>query len=354
MRCRWWRTSRRAGCRGGLERYRAERNLEALKLQSAARNRMEWFENVARYTHLEPQQFAYSLLTASQRIGHANLRLRDPEYVDASRRISRAAAVSRSRGRPCSCRCAWVDGARQPRRGLAHGAVLGARRHAGRLALDALRRARHGRRRAGRHGDDLHGADARITPGCTGLWNEAQREGWRRIVDFVHRHSPAKIALQLGHAGRKGSTQLGWQEMDRPLPEGNWPLISASAVPYFPGVSQTPRAMTEEDRARIAAEFVRAAQLGAAAGFDMLELHMAHGYLLASFLSPLTNQRKMRTAARSRIACAIPLEVLRAVRAVWPASEAAVGANFGAGLGARRTRRSRPARRGARRSRRPA
>jgi len=162
-------------------------------------------------------------------------------------------------------------------------------------------------------------ADARITPGCTGLWNEAQQAGWTRIVDFVHRHSPAKIALQLGHAGRKGSTQLGWQEMDRPLPQGNWPLISASAVPYFAGISQIPRAMSEEDFARITAEYIRAARLGAACGFDMLELHMAHGYLLASFLSPLTNQRRDEYGGPVENRLRYPLQVLRAVRAAWPA-----------------------------------
>jgi anthraniloyl-CoA monooxygenase len=162
-------------------------------------------------------------------------------------------------------------------------------------------------------------ADARITPGCTGLWNETQQAGWTRIVDFVHRHSPAKIALQLGHAGRKGSTQLGWQEMDRPLPDGNWPLISASAMPYFAGVSQIPRAMTEEDFARITAEYVRATRFGAACGFDMLELHMAHGYLLASFLSPLTNQRRDEYGGPVENRLRYPLEVLRAVRAAWPA-----------------------------------
>ena len=180
--------------------------------------------------------------------------------------------------------------------------------------------------------------DARITPGCTGLWNEAQRDGWKRIVDFVHRHSPAKIALQLGHAGRKGSTQLGWQEMDRPLPDGNWPLVSASALPYLAGLSQTPRAMTGEDFARIRAQFVRAAQFGAEAGFDMLELHMAHGYLLASFLSPLTNQRRDDFGGPVANRLRYPLDVLRAVRAAWPAGKPLVGAHIRDGLGAGRAR----------------
>jgi anthraniloyl-CoA monooxygenase len=305
----------------GLDRYHAERSLEALKLQSAARNRMEWFENVARYTHLDPQQFAYSLLTASQRIGHANLKLRDPDYVDGVER-----ALARR------------NGLAEPRPPMFLPLRLGSMQLVNRVVVSPMAQycAREGMP------DDWHlmhygaravgGAglvftemtciapDARITPGCTGLWNEAQRDAWKRIVDFVHHRSPAKIALQIGHAGRKGSTQLGWLKMDHPLPEGNWPLLSASALPYFAGVSQTPRAMAGDDRARIAAEFVRAAQLGADAGFDMLELHMAHGYLLASFLSPLTNRRSDEYGGAVANRLRYPLEVLRAVRAVWPAA----------------------------------
>ena len=303
----------------GLERYRAERNLEALKLQSAARNRMEWFENVARYTHLEPQQFAYSLLTASQRIGHANLRLRDPGYIHS-----------------VEAELARRSGLKEPRPPMFLPLRLKSLELVNRVlvspmaqysALDGMPDDWHlmhyGARAVGGAGlvvteMTCTAPDARITPGCTGLWNEAQRESWRRVVDFVHRHSPAKIALQLGHAGRKGSTQLGWHEMDRPLPGGNWPLISASELPYFAGVSQVPRAMTEDDRTRVAAEFARAAKLGHEAGFDMLEIHMAHGYLLASFLSPLTNRRDDAYGGSIANRLRFPLEVLSAVRAVWP------------------------------------
>ncbi|HLN49189.1 MAG TPA: bifunctional salicylyl-CoA 5-hydroxylase/oxidoreductase [Steroidobacteraceae bacterium] len=306
----------------GLERYRAERNLEALKLQSAARNRMEWFENVARYTHLEPQQFAYSLLTASQRIGHANLQLRDPRYVDSVER-----------------ELARRNGLAEPRPPMFLPLRLGSMELVNRVVVSPMAQysaadglpddwhlMHYGARATGGAGLVVTemtcvAADARITPGCTGLWNEAQRDGWKRIVDFVHRHSPAKFALQLGHAGRKGSTQLGWQEMDRPLPADNWPLMSASAVPYLADLSQTPRAMTEEDFARISAQFVRAAQFGAEAGFDMLELHMAHGYLLASFLSPLTNQRRDDYGGPVANRLRYPLEVLLAVRAAWPAGK---------------------------------
>jgi len=137
-------------------------------------------------------------------------------------------------------------------------------------------------------------------------------------VNFVHERSPAKICLQLGHAGRKGSTQLGWEQIDYPLPQGNWELISASPLPYLQGISQMPRAMTEQDMDEVRQQFVRSAELGAQAGFDMLELHMAHGYLLASFLSPLSNQRTDRYGGSLENRLRFPLSVLQAVRAVWP------------------------------------
>jgi anthraniloyl-CoA monooxygenase len=303
----------------GLERYRAERNLEALKLQSAARNRMEWFENVARYTHLSPQQFAYSLLTASQRIGHANLRLRDANYVD-SVESELAERVGLSERRPPMFLPLKLGSME-----LVNRVVVSAM--AQYSAADGLPNDWHlmhyGSRAVGGAGlvvteMTCTAPDARITPGCTGLWNATQREAWRRIVDLVHGHSPAKISLQLGHAGRKGSTQLGWEEMDRPLGHDNWPLISASPIPYLAGVSQCPREMGAGDFLRVREEFVRAARLGHKAGFDMLELHMAHGYLLASFLSPLTNIRTDAYGGTVANRLRFPLEVLEAVREVWP------------------------------------
>jgi anthraniloyl-CoA monooxygenase len=162
-------------------------------------------------------------------------------------------------------------------------------------------------------------APGRISPGCTGLWNAGQRESWRRIVDFVHENSEAKFCLQLGHAGRKGSTQLGWEQADHPLPAGNWQTLAPSALPYLEGVSPPPRAMTRADMEAVRDDFVRAAGLGAEAGFDMLELHMAHGYLLASFLSPLTNLREDAYGGAIASRLRFPLEVFRAVRDVWPA-----------------------------------
>jgi anthraniloyl-CoA monooxygenase len=159
--------------------------------------------------------------------------------------------------------------------------------------------------------------EARITPGCAGLWNDAQRDAWKRVVDFVHASSPAKMGIQLGHAGRKGSTQLGWQQMDEPLEQGNWPLLSASAIPYLPH-SQVPRAMTRDDMDRVRDDHVAAAQRAAEAGFDILELHCAHGYLLSSFLSPLTNRRGDAYGGAIENRARYPLEVFAAVRAVWP------------------------------------
>jgi anthraniloyl-CoA monooxygenase len=159
--------------------------------------------------------------------------------------------------------------------------------------------------------------DARISPGCPGLWNDQQQAAWRRIVEFVHQHSDAKIALQLGHAGPKGSTQVGWEEADEPLPAGNWPLLAPSAVAYGPR-NQVPRAMTRADMDRVREDFVAATRRAAAAGFDWLELHCAHGYLLSAFICPLTNRRSDEYGGTLANRCRFPLEVLAAVRAAWP------------------------------------
>ena len=159
--------------------------------------------------------------------------------------------------------------------------------------------------------------EGRITPGCTGLYTEEQEAGWRRIVDFVHSRTDARIGLQLGHSGRKGSTRLMWEGMDQPLPDGNWEVRGPSPIPYSP-VNQVPRELTAEDLAAIKAEFVAAALAGARAGFDLLELHCAHGYLLSSFLSPLTNRRTDAYGGSAEARLRYPLEVFDAVREVWP------------------------------------
>jgi anthraniloyl-CoA monooxygenase len=303
----------------GLASYQAERSLEALKLQSAARNRMEWFENVARYTHLEPWQFAYSLLTGSQRIGHDNLRLRDAGYVkQVETELARRAGVTAPR--PPMFLPLRLAGMRLPNRVVV--APMAQYKATEGMPND-WHLMHYGARAVGGAGlvfteMTCVSAQGRITPGCTGLWNAAQRDAWRRIVDFVHAQSAAKICMQLGHSGRKGSTQLGWQEMDHPLPAGNWPVLAPSPLPYFAGVSPVPREMDRADMDRVREEFVRAARLALDAGFDMLELHMAHGYLLGSFLSPLTNRRADEYGGDAVNRLRYPLEVLAAVRSTWP------------------------------------
>jgi anthraniloyl-CoA monooxygenase len=303
-----------------LGAYHEERDVEVLKLQSAARNRMEWFENVARYARLPPEQFAYSLLTGSQRIGHDNLKARDPGFVERYERW----LAGRS----------GVEDPRPPMflpfklRGLELTNRVVVSPMAQYCATDGLpddwHLVHYGHRALGGAGllfteMTCVSPEGRITPGCTGLWNDTQRHAWRSIVDFVHRRTPAKICLQLGHSGRKGSTQLGWEEMDHPLASGNWPLVAPSPLPYFPELSQAPIEMTRTDLDKVRADFVRATRLGLQAEFDMLELHMAHGYLLASFLSPLTNNRRDQFGGTIHGRLRFPLEVLEAVRAEWPA-----------------------------------
>ena len=303
-----------------LNAYQQERNLEVLRLQSAARNRMEWFENVARYAQLEPEQFAYSLLTGSQRIGHENLKTRDPGFVNGFEQWLAGRNGVRERRPPMFLpfKLREVE--------LVNRVVVSpmAQYCATDGVPDEWHLVHYGHRALGGAGlvyteMTCVSPEGRITPGCTGLWNEAQRDAWRRIVQFVHARTPAKICLQIGHAGRKGSTQLGWEEMDHPLPRGNWPLMAPSAVPYLPEVSATPREMSRADMDEVREQFVHAAQLGTEAGFDMLELHMAHGYLLASFLSPLTNRRQDEYGGDIAGRLRFPLEVLAAVRDAWPA-----------------------------------
>jgi anthraniloyl-CoA monooxygenase len=300
--------------------YQAERSLEALKLQSAARNRMEWFENVARYAKLEPRQFAYALLTGSQRIGHANLKLRDAGFVEGYERWLARRAGARDAPLPpmfLPFRLAGME--------LANRVVVSPM--AQYKATDGVPNDWHlmhyGARAIGGAGllvteMTCVSPSARITPGCTGLWNAVQSDAWRRIVDFVHAESRAKFCLQIGHSGRKGSTQLGWERMDHPLPADNWPLLAPSALPYLAGISQTPRAMTRLDMDAVREDFVASARFALGAGFDMLELHLAHGYLLGSFLSPLTNRRDDEYGGDVESRLRFPLEVFAAVRAVWP------------------------------------
>jgi len=162
--------------------------------------------------------------------------------------------------------------------------------------------------------------EARISPGCTGMYKPEHVPAWQRVVDFVHANGPAKIGLQLAHAGRKGSTKKLWEGIDQPLAAGNWPIVSASPIPYLE-VSQVPREMTRADMNQVRDDFVRATRMADQAGFDLVELHCAHGYLLATFLSPLTNHRADAYGGTLENRMRFPLEVFAAMRAAWPAAK---------------------------------
>lgn len=305
-----------------LGEYAAARSIEVLKIQNAARNSTEWFENVDRYTRLEAEQFAYSLLTRSQRISHENLRLRDRNYI--SRLETWFAARSHLAARPVPpmftpftlrsvtlsnrvvvspmAQYSCVDGTPDDYY-LVH---LGSRAHGGAgLVFTEM---------------TCVSADARISPGCAGMYKEEHKSAWKRIVDYVHSRTPAKIAMQLGHAGPKGSTQLGWQDADEPLASGNWPLIAPSGIAYGPH-NQIPRSMARADIDRVREDFVRATRRAQACGFDWLELHCAHGYLLSAFICPLTNRRDDEYGGSLDNRCRFPLEVFRAMREAWPADK---------------------------------
>jgi anthraniloyl-CoA monooxygenase len=305
-----------------LAAYQAERKLEVLRVQSAARNSTEWFENVARYAQLEPEQFAYSLLTRSQRISHENLRQRDRPWVEGMERwLAERAGHPANRPVPPMFLPFRLRDMR-----LANRIVVSPM--ATYSAQDGMPNDFHlvhlGARALGGAGLVFTEMvcvtpQGRITPGCAGLWSDAQTRAWARIVDFVHANSAARICLQLGHSGLKGSTQLGWEEMDAPLPHGNWQLIAPSAIAWSP-CNQVPRPMTRDDMDAVRDAFVAATRRGAQAGFDMLELHAAHDYLLSSFISPLTNRRDDDYGGSLANRLRFPLEVFEAMRAVWPAN----------------------------------
>jgi anthraniloyl-CoA monooxygenase len=306
-----------------LQGYEARRSVEVLKIQNAARNSTEWFEHVDRYTGMEIQQFAYSLLTRSQRISHENLRLRDAKWLEGYEAWLEASVAHGTMPKkhptppmllPLKVRSVGLKNrivvSPMAQYKAADGVVgdwhlmhLGARAVGG-AALVMVEMT-------------SPTPEGRITPGCPGLWNDAQQAAFARIVDFTHQQSSAKIGLQIGHSGPKGSTQLGWEAIDEPLPAGNWPLLSASALPYGEQ-NQVPKAMTRADMDAMTAAFVESTQRAAAAGFDWLELHCAHGYLLSAFVCPLTNRRTDDYGGSLDNRCRYPLEVFAAMRAVWP------------------------------------
>jgi anthraniloyl-CoA monooxygenase len=309
-----------------LERYQALRHIDVLRLQNAAWNAMEWFEVCgARYCdQLEGPQFMYSMLTRSQRISHENLRLRDAQWLgDFERWFANQAGLKIAPDQkapppmftPYSVRgltlknrvlvspmaqYSAVDGVV----GDYHLVHLGARAMGGAALVMAEM--------------TCVSAEARITPGCPGIYTPEQAQAWARIVEWVHTQTDAKFGMQIGHAGAKASTQVGWEGADQPLAHGNWPIVSASEQQYLPGISQTAKAMTREQMAQVRAEFVAAAEAAAAIGVDWLELHCAHGYLLSAFISPLTNHRIDAYGGSLQNRLRYPLEVFAAMRAVWP------------------------------------
>ncbi|MEH0575022.1 bifunctional salicylyl-CoA 5-hydroxylase/oxidoreductase [Streptomyces sp. B21-108] len=299
-----------------LTAYEEERRPVVASTQRAARASLEWFENLGRYLDQPPRRFAFNLLTRSRRVTHDNLRLRDPHFTQAVEREFGCPPGTppmftpfRLRGLTLRNRVvvspmdmySATDGVP----GDFHLVHLGARALGG-AALVMTEMV-------------CVSPQGRITPGCTGLYTGRQADAWRRITDFVHTHAPgAAIGVQLGHSGRKGSTKLMWEGMDEPLPDGNWPLVAASPLPYKPD-SQTPRALGRAQLTDLREQFAAAAGRAARSGFDLLELHCAHGYLLSGFLSPLTNRRTDAYGGSLAKRLRFPLEVFDAVREVWPA-----------------------------------
>jgi anthraniloyl-CoA monooxygenase len=320
--------SREGDLKKALPAYQDERMTEALRLQNAARNSMEWFENVKRYVHLEPEQFTYSLLTRSQRVSHENLRLRDKKYLEGVERwfASKAQgghathAVSEVKPVPPMFTPFRLREITVPNRVVLspmdmYSAADGTPTdfhlvHLGSRALGG----------AGLIVTEMTcvSAQGRITTGCTGMYMDEHVAEWKRVVDFVHQHSPAKICLQLGHSGRKGSTKLPWQGggADEALEQG-WEVIAPSAIPHAAKMP-LPREMTRADMERVCDEFVRATRMAERCGFDMLELHCAHGYLLSSFITPLSNQRQDEFGGSLENRLRFPVEVFRSMRAAWP------------------------------------
>ena len=311
-----------------LKAYQSERELEALRLQNAAINAMTWFENAPRYAEVfDLKQFNYSMLTRSERVSHENLRLRDKNWLEGMEKH----LAKRELGDAC-------DEAVPP---MFLPFKLGHLQLENRVVVSpmSMYSAKDG------VPDDWHlvhygslakggaglvytemtdiSADARITPGCTGIWNDEQEAAWTRIVDFVHSHTRAKFAMQLGHAGAKGSTKEPWawhpQRLDDPLDEADqWPLVAASALP-FDSYSPVPKAMTRDDMDLVKQQFVESTKRAARAGFDLLEFHAAHGYLIASFITPILNQREDEYGGSLENRLRYPVEVFKAMREAWPA-----------------------------------
>ncbi|MCD2185772.1 bifunctional salicylyl-CoA 5-hydroxylase/oxidoreductase [Actinomycetospora soli] len=308
-----------------LKAYAEERKPVVASLQRSAQTSLEWFEGLARYRHLQPQQFVFQLLTRSQRVTYDNLRLRDPDYVGRLDRWlagqTRALGLEVADGTPPMFHPWRLRGRTFPNRIVMSPMAQYS-------AVDGLPTDWHlvhlGSRAVGGAGLVMTemtcvSPEGRITLGCPGLWNDEQTQAWRRVVDFVHGQTPALIGAQIGHAGRKGSTKVMWEGIDDPLPDDEaWEILGPSPVPYRSD-SPVPREMTQDDIDAVVAAHVDTARRAAEAGFDLLELHYAHGYLVSSFLSPLSNRRTDRYGGSLENRARLGLEILDAVREVWPA-----------------------------------
>src|SRR5690625_146282 len=326
-----------------LEAYENERKPVVLSTQRAAQASLEWFENLRHYTHQDTEQFAFNIMTRSRRVTYDNLKVRDPEFV------ARLDAWFARRGvnvEIAGVETAGVEtaGVETPEAGhpppMFQPFQLGPLRLNNRVIVSAMDMysatdgVPNDFHLVHLGGKALGGAGlvmtemictsptGRITPGCTGLYTDEQAAAWRRVTDFVHQHTEAKIGLQLGHSGRKGSTKLMWEGIDEPLPDGNWSVVAPSPLPYREGVNQVPAELTQAQMDEITAEFVDNARRADDAGFDLLELHGAHGYLLSSFISPVTNQRRDEYGGDLTARLRYPLEVFTAIREVWPADKA--------------------------------
>jgi anthraniloyl-CoA monooxygenase len=307
---------------GAFRRYQDERRVEVLRLQSAARNSLEWFEQVERYLDMPPIQFAYSLLTRSQRISHENLRLRDPEWLASAEAWFQEQAGGKVGSRPMFApfRLRGME--------LKNRIVMSPM--AQYKAVDGCPTDWH----LIHYAERAKGGAAlvytemtcvsdvgRITPGCPGLYAPEHEAAWKRLADFVHAETFAKLCLQIGHSGRKGSTCVPWDGgIDRPLAEGNWQTLAPSAIPYR-AENAAPKEMDAADLAMVRDQFVSATRMADRAGADLVEMHAAHGYLLASFISPVTNKRTDDYGGSLENRMRYPLEVFRAMRAVWPAEK---------------------------------
>ena len=304
-----------------FEKYEDARKLEVLRLQSAARNSVEWFEDVERYLNLDPIQLKYSLLTRSQRISHENLRERDPQWLNQAEKWfqSKAGVNSNEKVRAPMFAPFKLRGLELKNRIVVspmaqYKAVNGCP-----TDWHFVHYAERAKGGAGLIYVEMTcvSPEGRITPGCTGLYSEKHELAWKKIIDFIHLETDAKISCQIGHSGRKGSTQLGWEEMDAPLKADNWSIISASSIPWSDS-NAVPEEMTEQKMEEVLKQFVSSTEMANRAGFDMVELHAAHGYLISSFISPKSNVRTDKYGGSLDNRMRYPIEVAKAMRESWP------------------------------------